>query len=119
MTYDRDEYRDLLEEKKKERNGSRVNVEMIRQASIKMEHLTGIDEFDTFLSYLQTGAESLAAHETALKEALCSLELVDDIEIRRLKTAIAVTVTRRSLLEEVMSLPKRIQEYGKNAKFDV
>lgn len=117
MTYDRQEYLDLVEEKlAKSINGQRAGLEAIQQAAVKAENLTGDPLWDTYLSYVQAGIERMEMVRDACLEKLGSSSLVDQNQIMATKVALAEAKAMIEAWQAVLSLPKDLKENGGKAE---
>lgn len=114
MLPNRDEYMESLNKKKP--NGETHHFKMIQQAAVKAELLTGVDHWDTFLSYLQAVLEVSEGHRLDAQEILCHPNNVDHSTMLRAKIALAECESRIGILRAVMSLPKDLIEMGNDAK---
>ncbi len=114
MLPNRDEYIESLNKRKP--NGETHHFEMIKQAAVKAEFLTGMDHWDTFLSYLQVVLEASEGHKLDALEMLGHPNNVDHSTMLRAKIALAECESRIGILRAVMSLPKDLIEMGNDAK---
>lgn len=115
--YSREDWLELNEKnRKKALNGERPYMEYLVQAQVKMSYLTGVQEWDTFLSYLQSALDALQIKQSGLRNALCSPSLVDTNSIMEVKLDLAEVTGQINLLEGVLALPKDIMESGEKAK---
>lgn len=116
MTFDREEYTDLIAEKAKDPvNGQRTNLEIMQQAAVKASHLTGDAHWDTFLSYIEAARTALERDRDNAVNLLKAPNMVDANEIMVLKLSIARLEFGIGLLGGIVSLPKDIQEQGTKA----
>jgi hypothetical protein len=117
MSYTREEWLGLNEKnRKKSLNGERPHMEYLVQAQVKMSYLTGVQEWDIFLSYLQSALDTLKLIQAEKRNALCSPSLVDTNSIMEVKLDLAEVTGQINLLEGVLALPKDIMESGERAK---
>jgi len=114
MNYDRSEYIDLVNGQKREI--SRGNLQMLAQAEVKADHVTGDAIWDWFASYITSAVESTQANKSALAAQLQSVDLVDDNEVRRIRTEIICCNVRIDAWNAVLSLPKDLKAMGEEAK---
>lgn len=116
MTFEREEYAELVAERTKQRaNGQRTNLEIMQQAAVKANHLTGDPHWDTYLTYIQHAREALESECDNAVFMLKAPEMVDANEIMVLKIRIARLEFGIGLLIGVVTLPKDIQEQGAKA----
>lgn len=114
---DREDWLDFQKRKQKDKaNGETFPLEFLAQAQVRMEHLTGNQDWDRFLSYLEGHNTRLKEGRDHLRDVLCSPELVDQGEIMQAKTALARVGGMIDMLEAVLQLPKDIIETGEKAK---
>lgn len=117
MTFDRKDYDDFMREKgQRQINGQRQNLEIMRQAAVKAELLTGDTHWDTFLSYLEAAKE---AWEGECQTAIGMLKdpgVVDADEIMRLKIRVAQLEFGIGTIAGIISLPHDIKEQGEKAE---
>jgi hypothetical protein len=117
MTYQREDYNNLVaERKKKELNGHKPHLEYLAQAEVKMENLTGNPYWDIYLSYLQEALERMSSRHSQLEAELCSPDTVDPNVIMGIKLAIAQIGGQIDAVEQAIALPKSIMEMGDRAK---
>ena len=115
MTFDRSEYTELANKKQLERQAN-GRLEMIAQAAVKADLLTGDSNWDTFLSYIQAAAEQTEAQRNAILEQISDPNIVDDNQTRRLRNAVIACNERIGAWKAVMDLPKDIIENGEKAR---
>lgn len=114
---DREDYLDLVERQSAAHtNGQRTNLEMIRQAAVKMDLLTGDQCWDTFLTYLEAAAEALTVQRETTNRTLCGPQTVDPNDIMVLKFRIAQLDVQIATIRGIMALPKDIRESGDKAE---
>lgn len=93
-----------------------ANLEVIAREALRAEAVTGDENWDHFLSYIEAAikaAETQLQHEDA---KLRSPYLVNDEAIRVLKAQITALTTRVATLREVIMLPKYLKEHGERAR---
>lgn len=114
---DREEFEALVKKENQARiNGQRTNLEMIRQAAVKADLLTGDQYWDTFLSYLEAAVENLSTDRETSNRLLCGPQTVEPNEIMVLKFRIAQLDIQIATIRGIMALPKDIRERGEQAK---
>lgn len=117
MTFQRDEFHDLMEKQGKERvNGQRTNLEMIRQAALRGEVLTGDQHWDTFLTYIQAAIEKTESVRDAYRMKLEASALVDANEIMTIRVGLLEANAMIAAWNAVLQLPKDLKEQGGEAE---
>lgn len=117
MTFQRDEFHELMEKQGKERvNGQRTNLEMIRQAALKGEVLTGDQHWDTFLTYIQAAIEKTESVRDAYRMNLEASALVDANEIMAIRVGLLEANAMIAAWNAVLQLPKDLREQGGEAE---
>jgi len=117
MTFEREQYRNLMAKKKAEGQGPpRPVLEILAQAELNAANLTGDPTWDIFLSYIQAAIERTEAEIGTTEILLGSPEVVEIADLMRLKIQLARLKERVSAWNAVISLPKDIQIEGEKAK---
>lgn len=91
-------------------------LEGITREAVRMEALTGNPEWDHFLSYLEAAHKAALRHREVEFAKLRDPMLVDPQEIQRCKIKVAIIDTRIEAIDEIMALPKFIQDHGEKAR---
>lgn len=94
----------------------RPQIEMLAQAAIKTQHMTGDARWDWFLSFLQAAIETTAAQHVALAAVLSDPKTVAHEQIMVAKIALAECKGRIDAFNAALSLPKDLIEMGGQAK---
>ena len=119
MTYERDEYRQVLAEQqaKVAANGAqRDHLVLLSQAAVNASNMTGSTEWDVFLQFLQSHADRVKASRVALDEVLKDPRVTSDEDMRRAKIQYIEADAIVRTLEAVISLPSDIIESGDKAR---
>lgn len=117
MTFDRKEYTDFVgERQKREINGRRQSLEVMQQAAVKADLLTGDVHWDTFLSYLEAGKEAFQTELDALIGTLTSPQMVNADEIMKVKARISQLQFGIGVVIGIISLPSDIKKQGDDAE---
>ena len=114
MIRTRDEYFGRPEAKKPD--DPRPRLELLRQAAIRTEHLTGSPDFDSFLGYIQAAMEGTEAQVRSWIELMSDPLIVDHDQIMRAKIALAECKGRIDAWQAVIELPKDLIQAGDKAK---
>lgn len=116
----RPEYSDFAKaQKTKRQNQTRERVpglELLSQAQVKAEHVTGHDAWDTYLSYIQSAVEKAQGYMAHLDALLTDPMVVDHSQIMRLKVEREACRARIEAWEAATSLPRQIIEQGEKAR---
>ena len=94
-------------------------LQAIQQAAVKAEILTGDENWDNFLSYLQATTRNAAEARDRYMNEIASPLLVDGNEMRLKQIAIIRLNERIATLQAVMNIPKELKEGGKEASKDL
>lgn len=94
----------------------RKQLTLVAQATVVASNLTGLPEWDRFLSYIAAGSEACAEQSTALRDRIADPNVVDQGEIMRLKILLEGWIQRGRAFEAVAGLPKDLLEMGEQAK---
>lgn len=114
MIRTRDEYFGRPEAKKP--IDQRPRFELLRQAAIRTELLTGNSEWDSFLGYIQAAMEGTEAQVQSWIELMSDPLIVDHDQIMRAKIVLAECKGRIDAWQAVIELPKDLIEAGNKAK---
>lgn len=116
----RPEYGDFAKAQKAKREEKlRVripNLELLSQAQIKAEHVTGHDAWDTYLTWVQAAAEKAKEYMNHLDTMLADPMVVGHDELMRLKVEREACRARIEAWEAAIELPKQIIEQGEKAR---
>jgi len=117
VSYERREYRDLLEQRAKAATkANQRGMQQAAQAAVPMDMLTHSEEWDYFLSQLQESVENIDKVLEGLHGASVSDPSFDPTDLARHKAMILQAATQKATLEQVLRLPKQILEKAENAK---
>ena len=118
MSYERSDFQEFVDSPRYKRppQRDRARLEMMAQAEVKAEHVTGDAIWDWFASYITSAVERTQDSKSALEAQLQSIDLVDDNEVRRIRTEIICCNTRIDAWNAVLSLPKDLKAMGEEAK---
>ncbi len=117
MNPDYDEWKKKVDAGKAERAAEhRPQLEMLAQAEVKAGLLTGDQNFDIFLSYLQAALEVTEAQRDGFAAVIADPATVAHDRIMAAKICLAECKGRAEAFEAVISLPKDIMEMGAEAK---
>ncbi len=114
MLRTRDEYFTRPDAKKPE--DQRPRLELLRQAAVRAELLTGHSHWDSFLGYIQAAVEETELQRESLISAISDPLLVDRDTIMRMKIALAECKARIEAWQVVIELPKDLVKAGDKAK---
>ena len=109
-----DEYQSRPEASKPD--DQRPRLELLRQAAIRTELLTGTPDFDSFLGYIQAAMEGTEGQRESLVELLSDPLVVDHARIMQAKIALAECKGRIDAWQVVIKLPKDLIQAGDKAK---
>jgi hypothetical protein len=90
-------------------------LQAVQQAAVKAEILTGDENWDIFLSYLQATTINAAEARDRYMNEIASPLLVDGNEMRLKQIAIIRLNERIATLQAVMNIPKELKEGGEQA----
>ncbi len=117
MTRTYDEHQARFEEKRAESAAAhRPQLEMLAQAAVKAELLTGDPNWDRFLSYLQAAAEATEAQRDGFAAIIADPATVNHERIMGAKIGLAECKGRLEAWNAVIALPKDLVEMGAQAK---
>jgi hypothetical protein len=88
----------------------------LRQAEVSADRLTGDPDWDVYLSYLHAAIEATARQKSSLEERLHSPDLVDHVEMLKIKIALSECTARIDAWTAALNLPSDIKKNGRNAK---
>lgn len=95
------------------------NPDVFVREAVRIEALTGDENWDFFLTYLEAAARAAEAQLIAEDAKLRSPYLVNDEAIRALKAQITRIEERIATLKDVMRLPKFLKERGDLARAQI
>ncbi len=113
--YSKQAWDSLLKEKKEKKDLPKTDHFSVRAAA-DAQVLTGSQEWNQYLTYLQGLLETSNDQIAGLKEKLLSPDLFDHQQIIKLKSQLIRFEERSEVLRFTMSLPKDIIEHGKVAR---
>ncbi len=117
MTFERADYKDLLNKKKTERvREQKTSLEMLRRAEVGAKFLTNDENWDVYLSYIQNAIERTEAQLSAFKEGLCDPNITNTDEIMRIKIHAATCAGRIEAMKAMRALPKELMTAGAQAR---
>lgn len=115
--FDRSEFDAYVTQKASKRlNGSRLALEQLQQAQVRMENLTGDPDWDLFLSYVEAGIQRTEREAVTHLDQLRSPTTVNVDEIMQLKMALHGCQARIDAWRAILELPKDIRDSGEQAK---
>lgn len=115
--FSKDDYDEFAKSKKTNlKHRDRVNLEEIQRAAPQMELLTGTEEWDKYLTYLQSLLESIELNIEHSKAVMLNPHSWNTEDLIREKMNLLKFEDRKDLLEFVMGLPKELIETGEIAK---
>lgn len=117
MTWDRAHYAEQASRRRQSATDARrPQLEMLAQASLKAEHVTGHPAWDQFLSFVQAAIErerkALVSHETALRDP----RIVDHDTLLSAKVALIRCQERIWSWEAMMAIPATLIAGGEQAR---
>ncbi len=115
MSFGREEYASFVNGKRSQKMED-PRYELLIQAGVKAEHLTGDENWDIFLSYIQGSIDQTTEHLHAWEQRLTDPELVDDIEMRHAKIAAIRCRERIVAWQAVIELPVDLRKMADEAK---
>jgi hypothetical protein len=116
MTADLEDYRAFLAREAAKKAVPAATSEVLQQAAVQAEYLTGSEYWDIFLRYLQSAVERSQSVEAHLLESLGSPTLVDHDAILKVKMQLLEVRARMEAWETAMGLPNLLMEYGETTK---
>ncbi len=118
MSFDLSDYNDMLDRKREVAPPESVvpMLNRLTQAAIKAQYLTNDENWNFFLSLLQSVIEVTEAELREVERKIGDPTIVDTNDIMRLKIASAILRERATTLKDVIGLPQSIKDDGKMAK---
>jgi hypothetical protein len=113
MTFDREDF--VARTQRKAPPDDRRNLQMIQQAAVSAEALTGDAHWDKFLQYLQAALESNARQRDAYMNELANPLLVNADEVQKRRIAVMRLNERIEVLSFVMQMPTHLIRLGASA----
>jgi len=114
--FDQNDWNELKKKKKQEKEKQTDKAqEFLARTAVDMEYLTGNEQWDKYLTYLQGILNKAQSAKMDLEDQLLSPELVNHEHIIKIKAQIARYQERVDVLMFVMTFPKDIIEHGKVA----
>lgn len=92
------------------------HLKMAQRAAVHADLLTGVAEWDRFLTYIQGAIEQTEAQRDTFLATLSDPHLVDDVETRRVRMAVIACNERIGAWKVVIELPKDLLRQGEQAK---
>lgn len=116
----RPEYRDWIAERDKRKKAKArdfiPSLEILQQASVKAEYLTSYDEWNTFLSYVQSAIEKAKTHLATLDGMLTSPQIVNHDTLMQIKIERESVASMIRAWDAAVTLPVQIIEKGEEAQ---
>lgn len=91
-------------------------LRVLQQAEVSADRLTGDPDWDVFTSYIQAAIDSTEKQKRAAEDRLRAPDVVDHLEILRIKIALAECVARIEAWTAAVRLPALIKKSGSDAK---
>lgn len=114
MTFDRDDFEKSLKEKKP--SVSQPLLEEIVRSAPKMELLTGSEEWDQYLTYLQSALDMTIGQLEYTNNLMLDPNSWDNESLMKTKMNLLRLREKKEVLEFVMQMPKELIETGEIAK---
>jgi hypothetical protein len=115
--FDRQEFDKLMGENTIKRlEKQRDHLEYQKQAEVSATLLTGDQNWDVFLQFLQSAVDTTKAQKTSLEERYLDPGLVNPDEIMKDKILIMLCAERIKAWETVIALPVDIMSQGEKAR---
>ena len=96
-------------------SAERRRFEILQQAAVKAEHLTGQPEWDYFLSLLQNAIDVTETQAKEFERKLSDPSLVGHEDLLAVKIDLIRCLERMMAWKVVMDLPKELVESGETA----
>ena len=120
MAFDRSEYKELENRKKHDGTVRPTNnsemLAMMQQSAIKMEQMVRDENWNYFMTLLQSSIDKTKSDRENFFRQLTSPDVSSSELISLLRNYIILSDERIKTLEAVLLLPKQIIENGENAK---
>lgn len=113
MTFDRNDFEKSL---KKTPAVNRPLLEEIVRSAPKMEVLTGSEEWDNYLTYLQTALDMTIGQLEYTNNLMLDPNSWDNESLMKTKMNLLRLREKKEVLEFVMQMPKELIETGEIAK---
>lgn len=94
---------------------SQMDLQMVVQAGLAAESVTGSPVWDRLLSIIQRGIEEAERQRTAYLVQFESPDLVDPVELQRLKINVVICAERIKAWKAIISLPRELMENAAKA----
>ena len=94
-------------------------INMLQQASVKQKYLTNDENWDYYLSLIQSWIEKTKTSAGHFRNALESPECVNRDEREKIKNYLMICNERIGTLEAVIALPNQIIEDHEHAELDI
>ncbi len=88
---------------------------MVVQAGLAAESVTGNPVWDRLLQIIQHGIEKAEEHHAAYLVQFESPDLVDPVELQRLKINVVICAERIKAWKAIVSLPRELMENAAKA----
>jgi len=117
MTFDRVDYISLVKKKNEERvREQATDLRYLTQAAVKAGNLTGIPEWDAFLSHLQAAVEKARTQRDHWLAIIADPRIVDHDSIIAAKIGLTRCDAWIEAWEQAMDLPAQLMRAGSAAK---
>lgn len=124
MQADREEWvrqQELNQKKENKHNGATSTriTNMLQQASVKQEYLTNDENWNYYLTLIQSWIDKTRLNAQSFRDALESPDLVSQDERKKFLNYLMICNERIGVLEAVIALPKQIIEDHEKAKLAI
>lgn len=118
MTFERDEYRDLVKKQQQKVGVQRraSHLHLIEQAAVEAKYLTGDRHWDVFLQQIAYFTEEVRKQREGAARLLADPNVVSTDALLRAKIAVIECDARIQAWEAVIALPKQLIEQGEIAR---
>jgi len=117
MSLERADFQKTLEESRRERVRRRAReIRQVAQAAAPAEILTGSQEWDYFITLLQSQIDTLQKILMALRDSAASDLSFEHSDLARYKAQEMRISAQIDTLQQIIALPKQIIEQGEKAK---
>jgi len=117
MTFEREDFERLRQSSLKDNYAKATShLTLIKQGAVVGESMTGVQAWDTFLSFVQGAIDTTREQLDALNHTLASPDILDHDRMLSIKVSMIRCKERIAAWEAIVKLPKDLIEHGEQAQ---
>ena len=116
-TFDREGFLSIAEKRRSSTVAQRMmaQAQMMQQAAVDVEKLTGYEPFDRFMRFISAAREAATNMRASADAAMRDPTQFDPVILAVVKSRMLALDDRIALLNDILDLPKALKEQGERA----